>query len=121
MQTATAGGNGVVMLPVAAGSTAAFAVAAQNNTLNNYPNGTVSVNVGSLPLSATICQTAMSGQCLSAPANPVVGSFASGQSETYSVFLTSQGIPINNGTVTVTFEDMNGLQLGSGSVQVDTY
>jgi hypothetical protein len=37
------------------------------------------------------------------------------------VFLTSQGIPINNGTVTVTFEDMNGLQLGSGSVQVDTY
>jgi len=120
VQNATASGNGVVNLPVAAGGTGAFAVLAANNTLNTYANGQVVVNVGSLPLTGTICQTAMSGQCLAAPANPIPDSFTPGQSETFSVFLTSQGTPINGGTVTVTFQDMNGVPLGSTSVTVQT-
>jgi len=36
------------------------------------------------------------------------------------VFLTSQGTAINGGTVTVTFQDMNGVPLGSTSVTVQT-
>jgi hypothetical protein len=109
------------MVPVAAGQSGAFAVLASNNTLNAYANGQVIVNVGALPLTGTICQTAMSGQCLSPPTNPLGESFTSGQSETFSVFLQSQGTAINGGTVTVTFQDMNGTVLGSTSVTVQTF
>jgi hypothetical protein len=120
VQTATASGNGTVTIPVAAGSTGAFAVLADNGTLAAITNGQVIVNTGTLPLTGQICQTASSGQCLAPPASTVPASFTPGQSETFSVFLTSEGMPITNGTVTVIFEDMNGNQIGSGSVTVQT-
>jgi hypothetical protein len=119
--TATANGNGTVTIPVAAGSTGAFAVAADNGTLQNYPNAEAIVQTGTLPLLGTICQTNSSnGQCLSTPASAINAPFTAGESETFSVFLTSQGTPIVNGTVTVTFQDGSGNTLGSASVIVNT-
>jgi len=51
--------------------------------------------------------------------SPFQDSFTAGQSETFSVFLTSEGSPVN-GTVTVTFEDAAGNVLGQGSVTVQS-
>jgi hypothetical protein len=103
------------------GSQAAFSVAADNNTVNNFPNGHIIINLNGLPLTAQICETNSSnGQCLSAPASsPYADSFTAGQNETFSVFLTSEGSPVN-GTVTVTFEDSGGNVLGSASVTVES-
>jgi cell division septation protein DedD len=120
VQTATASGNGTVTVPIASGSTGAFAVLADNGTLLNYPAAEAIVQTGTLPLLGTICQTASSGQCLSAPASVINAPFTAGQSETFSVFLTSQGTAIVNGTVTVTFQDGSGNTLGSASVTVNT-
>jgi cell division septation protein DedD len=120
VQTATASGNGTVTIPIASGSTGAFAVLADNATLLNYPAAEAIVQTGTLPLLGTICQTASSGQCLSAPASVINAPFTAGQSETFSVFLTSQGTAIVNGTVTVTFQDGSGNTLGSASVTVNT-
>jgi hypothetical protein len=74
-----------------------------------------------LPLTAQICETNPSnGQCLNPPVgSPFQDSFTAGQSETFSVFLTSEGSPVN-GTVTVTFEDAAGNVLGQGSVTVQS-
>jgi hypothetical protein len=119
--TATANGNGTVTIPVASGSTGAFAVAADNGTLKNYPAAEAIVQTGTLPLLGTICQTNPSnGQCLSTPASAINAPFTAGESETFSVFLTSQGTAIVNGTVTVTFQDGSGNTLGSASVIVNT-
>jgi cell division septation protein DedD len=119
--TATANGNGTVTIPVAPGSTGAFAVAADNGTLKNYPAAEAIVQTGTLPLLGTICQTNPSnGQCLSTPASAINAPFTAGESETFSVFLTSQGTAIVNGTVTVTFQDGSGNTLGSASVIVNT-
>jgi hypothetical protein len=121
VQTATASGNGTVTIPVAAGSTGAFAVLANNGTLLNEPNAQVAVSTGTLPLLGTICQTNPSnGQCLAAPASVINAPFTAGQQESFSVFLTSQGTAIVNGTVTVTFSDGAGNTLGSASVTVNT-
>jgi hypothetical protein len=120
VQTATASGNGTVTVPIAAGSTGAFAALADNGTLLNYPAAEAIVQTGTLPLLGTICQTASSGQCLSAPASVINAPFTAGQSETFSIFLTSQGTAIVNGTVTVTFQDGSGNTLGSASVTVNT-
>lgn len=118
---ATANGNGTVTIPVASGSTGAFAVAADNGTLQNYPAAEAIVQTGTLPLLGTICQTNPSnGQCLAAPASVINAPFTAGQSETFSVFLTTQGTAIVNGTVTVTFTDGSGNTLGSASVIVNT-
>jgi hypothetical protein len=120
VQTATASGNGTVTIPVAAGSTGAFAVLADNGTLQNYPAAEAIVQTGTLPLLGTICQTASSGQCMQTPASAINAPFTAGQSETFSVFLTTQGTAIVNGTVTVTFTDGSGNTLGSASVTVNT-
>jgi hypothetical protein len=120
VQTATASGNGTVTIPVASGSTGAFAVLADNGTLQNYPAAEAIVQTGTLPLLGTICQTASSGQCLATPASVINAPFTAGQSETFSVFLTTQGTAIVNGTVTVTFQDGSGNTLGSASVTVNT-
>jgi hypothetical protein len=120
VQTATASGNGTVTIPVAAGSTGAFAALADNGTLLNYPAAEAIVQTGTLPLLGTICQTASSGQCLATPASVINAPFTAGQSETFSIFLTSQGTAIVNGSVTVTFQDGSGNTLGSASVTVNT-
>lgn len=121
VEAATASGNGVVTIQQQSGSAAAFAVDADNNTVNNFPNGQIIINLNGLPLTAQICETNSSnGQCLSAPASsPYADSFTAGQNETFSVFLTSEGSPVN-GTVTVTFEDNGGNVLGSASVTVES-
>ncbi len=120
VQTATASGNGTVTIPIASGSTGAFAALADNGTLKNYPAAEAIVQTGTLPLLGTICQTASSGQCLAAPASVINAPFTAGQSETFSIFLTTQGSAIVNGTVTVTFQDGSGNTLGSASVTVNT-
>lgn len=121
VQAATASGNGIVTIGQASGSEAAFAVEAENNTANNFPNGQIIVNVGTLALTAQICETNPSnGQCMSAPAgSPFPDSFTAGQTETFSVFLQSEGSPVN-GPVTVTFEDNAGNVLGQATVTVQS-
>jgi len=119
VESVTASGNGTVTLSQQSGQQSAFAVFASNNTLNNS-NGQIVVNLGALPLTAQICQTASTGQCIAAPASTIPDSFTAGQSETFSIFLQSEGLAINGGTVTVNFEDGNGATLGQTSVIVQT-
>jgi hypothetical protein len=122
VQTVTASGNGTVTIPVANGSTAAFAVIADNGTLQNYPVGYAIVQTGTLPLWGTMCQTNPStGQCLNSGASIIGAPFTAGQSKTFSVLLLNVGQgPIVDGTVTVTFGDGYGHTLGSASVTVNT-
>jgi hypothetical protein len=121
VETATASGNGIVTIQQQSGSQAAFAVAASDDTSNTYTNGEIVVNLNGLPLTAQICATNPStGQCSdSTSGSPYGFSIASENSETFSVFLTSEGSSVN-GTVTVTFEDSNGNVLGQGSVTVQS-
>jgi hypothetical protein len=89
--------------------------------VENFPNGQILLNLNGLPLAAQICETNPSnGQCLSPPtAFPFADSFTAGQSETFSVFLTSQGSAVN-GPVTATFEDNASNVLGSATVTVQS-
>lgn len=123
MEIATGTGNGTVEVPISPSQSGAFTVLGDDNTNMAFLGGQIVVNLGSLPLTAQICQTSSLGQCLSAPVstiNPFSESFTAGQSETFSVFLTSQGTAINGGTITVTFQDSSGNTLGSASVNVQT-
>jgi len=123
VESATASGNGIVDVPLAAGSVGAFAVEATDDTLLAFPNGQIVVNFGSIPLSAQICQTAQNGQCLSSPVstvNPFFESFTAGETEQFSIFVASQGTPINGAPLSVVFQDDNGNTLGSTSVTIQT-
>jgi len=124
VESATGTGNGVVDIPQTAGSTGAFTVLADDNTTHAFPNGQIVVNLAGLPLTGEICQIVPSnGQCMAPPVstiNPFPESFSAGESEEFSIFLTSEGMAINNGTVTVTFEDSTGATIGSTSVTVLT-
>jgi hypothetical protein len=54
------------------------------------------------------------------PTSTITASFPAGQSATFSVFLTSQGTPINGGTVTVLVQDTHGATVAQTSVTVQT-
>lgn len=122
-ESATPSGNGILHLT---GNVGAFAVATSNTGIASSIS--VSVNTGStsLPLSATICQTNASAQCLSAPASTVTVQFgASGTSTaspTFSVFVSASGtVPLQLAAnrIYVDFADASGI-VGATSVAVTT-
>jgi hypothetical protein len=121
----TPSGNGVLTIPV--GGTAAFAVAAENQSGQSFPSITVGTSTGSnttLPVQVSICQTNSStGQCMAAPGPTVTLSpFASDANATFSVFVTATAAikqsPDNE--VFVLFTNPGGTVLGSASVEVVT-
>jgi hypothetical protein len=121
LTAATDAGNETEALPEANGSTASFSVLVTNGTGVSDANFSVAINVGILPLNATVCQTvAATGQCIAPPQNAITASFPAGQSETFAVFLTAEGIPINGGIISVLVEDTHGGTTAETNVTVDT-
>ena len=120
--SATPSQNGVLTVPQ--GGSAAFAVA----TINAGSTGalTVTLDAGlaaSLPLTAGICQTNASAQCLAPPAPSIPVSFAPNATGTFSIFISANGaIPFNPGgsRIFVRFLDGNNVSHGSTSVAVTT-
>jgi hypothetical protein len=89
-----------IQIPV--GGTGAFAIAAKNRgaALNGL---IVSVDVGNLPMTGTICQTSDTGQCFAPPnASILQVNMAHNQAMTFSVFLEVTD-KISKGTVKVQF------------------
>lgn len=120
---ATASNNGIVDVPFSAQQEGAFAVASDN--IGVSAPITVSVDTGSvtLPITATICQTTSSGQCLAPPASSVTLNFTNGATPTFSIFVAATAsVPLNpaSSRVFVRFLDGNGLSHGSTSVAVQT-
>jgi hypothetical protein len=122
---ATPSGTNVLTIPV--GGTAAFTVAAENQSGGSYPSITVKTSTGtntSLPVEMTICQTnPSSGQCLAAPGPTVtLAPFASDADATFSVFVTATAAIASspNNEVFVLFTNPSGSVLGSASVEVVT-
>jgi hypothetical protein len=122
---ATPSGNNVLTIPV--GGSAAFTVAAENQSSESFASITVKTSTGtnsSLPVQVTICQTnASTGQCLAAPASTVTLSpFAPDANANFSVFVTAMAAiassPSNE--VFVLFTNPSGTVLGSASVEVVT-
>jgi hypothetical protein len=122
---ATPSGNNVLTIPV--GGSAAFTVAAENQSSESFASITVKTSTGtnsSLPVQVTICQTnASTGQCLAAPASAVTLSpFAPDANANFSVFVTAMAAiassPSNE--VFVLFTNPSGTVLGSASVEVVT-
>ena len=116
---AVVGGNGVVDVPLS--SAGAFAVATDNAGADSTL--TVSTDTGSatLPLSAFICETNSSGQCMAAPAASVTLDDAAGAVPTFSVFISATAaIPLDpaNSRIFVRFKDSSGVSHGSTSVAV---
>ena len=122
---ATSSGNNVLTIPV--GGSAAFAVAAENQSSTNFASITVKTSTGSnpsLPVQVTLCQTNPStGQCLAAPGPTVTLSpFGAGANAAFSVFVTATAaIPSSpSNEILVLFTNPSGGIAGSASVLVVT-
>jgi virginiamycin B lyase len=86
---------------------------------------TVTTDTGSatLPLSATLCQTTASGQCLAPPAASLQVGFQPDATPTFSIFVsTTSAIPFAPGAsrLFVRFKDASGASHGATSVAVTT-
>jgi len=116
---ATLTGNGIVELNPTTGA-GVFAVATVN--LGAAAQITASVDVGTLPISAAICQTnSVTGACLAAPAAQVQTMIDTNATPSFGIFLTGTGsIPLDPRTkrVFVNFTDGNSSMRGSTSVAV---
>lgn len=121
--SATGTNDGIVDIPGATG-TGAFAVATANVGAGATITASVNVGAATLPVVATICETApATGQCLAAPGASVTTTFAADATLTFSVFARGEGTvpfqPVNN-RVFVQFQDVDGAIRGSTSVAVQT-
>jgi len=117
---ATATNDGTIHV---AGGNGAFAVATVD--VGAAGDLTVSADTGTadLPASIELCQTTATGQCLSPPSAAVPVSFASEDTPTFSIFVSSSAaIPFAPGSsrVFVRFKDGGGASHGSTSVAVTT-
>jgi trimeric autotransporter adhesin len=125
MQTFTATGNGIVQIPLSTGMTSSAFVAAALYTGGSTQNLTFVPVLGTptLPLNVTICQTNMVGTCLAAPAGSATGSFTTGATPTFSIFVTAAGaVPYNPlaNVIYVQMLDSFGNVLTTAKVAVET-
>jgi DNA-binding beta-propeller fold protein YncE len=118
---ATAQADGIVHVPLAGAG--AFAVASDNIGATAAITATLDTGSATLPLTATICQTAPGGQCMAPPASSVPLAFTAGTTPTFSVFVTAAtAIPLAPATsrIFVRFLDSGGVSHGATSVAVQT-
>jgi hypothetical protein len=122
---ACGGGDGggttpiAVPVPTPTPGTIATATGTLTTSTTSPTSVTISANVGSLPVAATMCQTNANGQCLAPPTQTLPASFAGGATATYSVILTASAAIATPGTLTMDFTQGTTV-IGSGSVLVNT-
>ena len=122
-QAATLNGDGVVVIPGING-TGVFSVA----TANQGASGNITVSAdtggGGASVSIVLCQTnPATGACTSAVGTSVTTLINAGDTPTFGVFVTGQGVvpsdPAHN-RVFVRFRDAGGIEQGATSVAVRT-
>lgn len=118
---ATLSGNGVAEIDLMT-QTGVFAVATAN--VGTAASITVSVDIGTLPVTVTICQTnPTTGACLGPPAGQVTTMIGAGETPTFGIFLSSSQLvafdPLRNRAF-VRFRDPGGIVRGATSVAVSS-
>jgi len=129
--TATPSGDGIVTVPFSRSLPSFFAVATANVGAEGNLIVTPSASFGAVaagsvypPLTMTVCETnPKTGQCLATPSNTVVRDFASGDTPTFSIFVTATsvvGFDPANTRIYLDMRDSAGASRGSASVAVQT-
>jgi hypothetical protein len=122
MSTATTTDDGIVHIPDAPDTMAAFDLAAQDSsatsqTVTLYPEWSPSVLISPV----TLCQTNPAGQCLVLPAGSVSFPLGGGNSlATFAIFITDLGPITNNPPLYLNLVDMNDSLLASTAVTLTT-
>lgn len=118
---ATLSGNGVAEIDLVT-QAGVFAVATAN--VGSTAQITASVDIGTLPVTAAICQTnPTTGACLAPPASQVSTMIGAGETPTFGIFLSSPELvafdPLRNRAF-VRFRDAGGVVRGATSVAVSS-
>ena len=115
-------GDGIVRLEGEDGANA-FAVATVNVGVADTITASADTGDATLPLSLFICDTDLTGQCLTAPSIAVTTDIPADGTPTYSIFVNGNGTVTPNAAthrVFVRFKDGGGVTRGSTSVAVQT-